>query len=142
MAPDRSVLFIRTGQVHDRYAENVLIRQRDKAVVPHGQGLIAEGLQGLGLELKPEKTGLAHTLIPEGGKAGCDFLGFEIRQHPASKYNAARGFKTLSKPSREAIKRHSPQLCSITDQHKAARQENLIGLLTAVCTCTHRLNSL
>ncbi len=115
-----------------RYADNVLILHRDKAVVQHCQRLMAEWLQGLGLELKPEKTGLAHTLVPEGGKAGFDFLGFEIRQHPASKYNAARGFKTLIKPSREAIKRHYAQLCSITDQNKAARQENLIGLLNPV----------
>src|SRR5712691_5007648 len=115
-----------------RYADNVLVLHRDKAVIQHCQRLVEEWLQDLGLELKREKPCRAHTLDPEGGKAGFDFLGLEIRQQPVSKYNAARGFKTLLKPRREAIKRHYAQLCSIIEQNQAARQETLIGLLNPV----------
>jgi len=41
---------------------------------------VTEWLQKLGLELHPKKTRIAHTLIPEDGKVGFDFLGFEVRQ--------------------------------------------------------------
>src|SRR5712691_10541093 len=115
-----------------KYADDFIILHRDKAVIQHCQQLVTEWLQDLGLELHPEKTRLAHTLEPEGGKVGFNFLGFEIRQYPVSRYNAKRGFKTLIKPSREAIKRHYAQLCEIIRNNQAARQENLIGQLNPV----------
>ncbi len=115
-----------------RYADNVVILHRDRAVIHHCQRLAEEWLRSIGLALHPEKTCIAHTLTPEDGKAGFDFLGFEVRQYPVSKYNAARGFKTLIKPSRDAIRRHYAQLCAIIGQNKAARQERLIGLLNPV----------
>jgi RNA-directed DNA polymerase len=115
-----------------KFADDFIILHRDKAVIQHCQRLAEEWLREIGLELKPEKTRIAHTLAPEGGKAGFDFLGFEIRQYPVSKYNAARGVKTLIKPSRDAIKRHYAHLCRIIEHNKAARQENLIGLLNPV----------
>ena len=93
---------------------------------------MTEWLQDLGLALHPQQTCLAHPLAPEGGKVGCDFLGFEIRQYPVSRDNAKRGFKTFSKPSREAIKRHYAQLCAIMGNTQGARQENLIGQLNPV----------
>ena len=57
-----------------------------------------------------------------------------MRQHRASKYNTARGrgFKTRITPSPEAVKRHWAQLSEIISRNKAARQVNLIGLLTPV----------
>jgi RNA-directed DNA polymerase len=114
------------------YADDFIILHRDKAAIEYCQHLVEEWLKDLGLALNPQKTRIAHTLHPEGGKAGFDFLGFEIRQYPVSKYNAAHGFKTLIKPSRDALKRHYAQLCTIIEQNKAARQENLIGLLNPV----------
>ncbi len=50
---------------------------------------------------------------------GFNFLGFEIRQYPVSRYNAKRGFKTLIKPSREAIKRHHAHLCEVIRNNQA-----------------------
>jgi RNA-directed DNA polymerase len=117
-----------------KYADDFLILHRDKAVIHRCQQLVAEWLRKLGLELHPTKTRTAHTLAPQGGKAGFDFLGFEIRQYPVSRHNAAGGFKTLIKPSRDAIKRHYAHLCEIIRNNRAARQDNLIGQLNPVIT--------
>jgi RNA-directed DNA polymerase len=38
--------------------------------------LTADWLAGMGLELSPSKTRIAHTLQPVGDEAGFDFLGF------------------------------------------------------------------
>ena len=45
----------------------------------------------MGLELKPSKTRLSHTLHNVGSeKAGFDFLGFNIRQYKAGKYTCGK----------------------------------------------------
>ncbi len=84
----------------------------------------------MGLELNPKKTRIAHTLLDEGG-AGFDFLGFSVRQYRVSRFNtrAGRGFKTLIKPSADAIKRHAKELAEWLSRNRAAKQENLIGFL-------------
>lgn len=86
-------------------------------------------LTEMGLELSPSKTRMAHPLQPEGGEAGFNVLGFQVRQYPASQNNTAQGhdFKTLIKPSKEAIKRHYRHLTETISRNKVARQENLIG---------------
>jgi RNA-directed DNA polymerase len=99
-----------------KYADDFIILHRDQAVIHQCQQLVTEWLQKLGLELHPTKTRLAHPLDPEGGKAGFDFLGFEIRQYPVSRHNAKGGCKTLIKASRDAIKRHYAHLCEIREQ--------------------------
>jgi RNA-directed DNA polymerase len=114
------------------YADDFLILHRDKAAIEQCQQLVTEWLQGLGLELHPKKTRIVHTLTPEDGKVGFDFLGFEVRQYPVSQYNAKQGFKTLIKPSRAAIKRHYARLCTIIRQNQAARQDQLIRQLNPV----------
>ncbi len=74
-------------------------------------------LNDIGLELKPSKTRIAHTLEKdksEDGIAGFNFLGYNIRQFPTGKYNSATkgskaygnietiGFKTLITPSKDS----------------------------------------
>jgi RNA-directed DNA polymerase len=115
-----------------RYGDDFVVLHRDKAVIEYCQRLAEEWLQGIGLELNRDKTRIAHTLEYKGGQAGFNFLGFEVRQHPVSRYNAKRGFKTLIKPSKDAIQRHGAQLSAIIARNKAARQTNLIGLLNPV----------
>jgi RNA-directed DNA polymerase len=124
-----------------RYADDFIILHRDHAVIQYCQQLVTEWLQQLGLELHPKKTRIAHTLTPEDGKAGFTFLGFEVRQYPVSQYNAKRGFKTLIKPSRTAIKRHYAQLCAIIRTNQAARQEHLIEQLNRVIVGWSRYHS-
>ena len=114
-----------------RYADDLVVLHRDKTAIEHCQQLTADWLAGMGLELSLSKTRIAHTLQPQGGEAGFNFLGFQVRQYPVSQYNTSqgRGFKTLIKPSKNAIKRHYRQLAETISHNKAARQENLIGLL-------------
>ena len=117
-----------------RYADDWLVLHRDRAVIEHCQRLAEKWLQEMGLELNLKKTRIAHTFYPEGGKIGFNFLGFEIRQYPVSRYNSrsGRGFKTLIKPSPEAIKSHYRQLAEMIRQDQAAPQERVIGRLNPV----------
>jgi RNA-directed DNA polymerase len=115
-----------------RYADDLILLHQDRAVIQHCQHLMTVWLQQLGLALHPEKTRIAHTLLPKGGKVGFNFLGFEVRQYPVSRYNAKRGFKTLIKPSRTAVKQHYTQLGTILRKHQAARQKDLIEQLNPV----------
>ena len=117
-----------------RYADDVVVLHRDKTAIEHCQRLAADWLADIGLELSPTKTRIAHTRHPEEGEAGFNFLGFQVRHYPASKDNTAqgRGFKTLIKPSKDAIKRHYRQLAETISRHKTARQENLIRQLNPI----------
>jgi RNA-directed DNA polymerase len=117
-----------------RYADDLVILHRDKTVIEQCQQLTAEWLTEMGLELSPSKTRITHTFQSEGGEKGFNFLGFQVRQYPVSQYNTCqrRGFKTLIKPSKDAIKHHYRQLADIICRHKTARQQNLIGQLNPV----------
>ncbi len=116
-----------------RYADDLVVLHRDKTSIEHCQRLTADWLADIGLELSPTKTRIAHTLQPEQGRTGFSFLGFEIRQYPASQYNTqGRGFKTLIKPGKEAIKRHYRQLAETINRYKARRQEQLIRQLNPI----------
>ena len=119
-----------------RYADDFIVLHRDRAVIEACRRLAEEWLKGIGLELNEKKTRIAHTLNQEGGVAGFDFLGFNVRQYRASKYNTSRGrgFKTLIKPGGAAVQRHWARLSEIISRNKAARQVNLIGLLNPAIT--------
>ncbi|AFZ15062.1 RNA-directed DNA polymerase (Reverse transcriptase) [Crinalium epipsammum PCC 9333] len=123
-----------------RYADDFVILHEDITVVKRCKEIISEWLMGMGLELKPSKTRLAHTLIEyEGQDAGFNFLGFNIRQYPAGKYNTGcntvgkpLGFKTLIKPSKEKIKIHYDRITEVIEQHKTATQAALIAHLNPI----------
>ena len=122
-----------------RYADDLVVMHENLAVIQRCQQIIAEWLKGMGLELKPSKTSITHTLEKYEGKVGFDFLGFNIRQHQvADKYSAkdsrgkVLGFKTLIKPSKEAIKRHVEKIGRIIEAHKSAPQGALIGKLNPI----------
>ncbi|MHC5722023.1 MAG: group II intron reverse transcriptase/maturase, partial [Nostoc sp.] len=90
-------------------------------------------LQGMGLELKPSKTRLAHTLNQyEQEKPGFDFLGFTIKQFPLGKYHSKQGFKTIITPSKQKQKVHYDQIASVIETHKAAPQAALISHLNPI----------
>jgi RNA-directed DNA polymerase len=122
-----------------RYADDFLVLHENLSVVEKCQEVIAEWLKGMGLELKPSKTRLTHTLNEyEEQKPGFDFLGFNIRQYPVGKYQSGKnngtllGFKTLIKPSKKKIKIHAESLRSVIKTHKAAPQEALISRLNPI----------
>jgi RNA-directed DNA polymerase len=87
----------------------------------------------MGLELKPAKTRLAHTLNPcEQQNPGFDFLGFTIQQFPVGKYHSKQGFKTIITPSKQKQKVHYDQIARVIEAHKAAPQAALISRLNPI----------
>lgn len=95
----------------------------------------------MGLELKPSKTRIAHTLNEHEGKVGFDFLGFNIRQHRVGKTHSGKtpgrkpqllGYKTIIKPSKAAIRRHLLKIRTVIRIHIATPQARLIGMLTPI----------
>lgn len=125
-----------------RYADDFVLLHEDKAVIERCRELISEWLKGIGLELKPEKTRLTHTLKPElseDGKAGFDFLSFHIQQYPVGKYRSTKnaagrilGFKTLITPSKKASKVHQEQVGRLIRKHRSSPQARLIKDLNPV----------
>ncbi len=123
-----------------RYADDFLIIHEDLNVIKNCQKIIEEWLFDIGLELNQEKTKIKHTFNEfEGQKPGFDFLGFNIRQYPAGKYQSGTnshgkilGFKTIIKPSKEKVLEHYHKLADIIDNHKAASQHVLIAKLAPV----------
>ena len=116
-----------------RYADDFVILHEDITVVQRCREIISEWLKGMGLELKPSKTRLAHTLVRfESEEPGFDFLGFNIRQYEVGKYQSKQGFKTLIAPSKKKQKKHYDQLAEIIDSHKAAPQSAVISRLNPI----------
>ncbi|MEA5538914.1 group II intron reverse transcriptase/maturase [Limnoraphis robusta Tam1] len=116
-----------------RYADDFVILHEDITVVQRCKEIISEWLQGMGLELKPSKTRLAHTLNQyEQEKPGFDFLGFTIQQFPVGKYHSKQGFKTIITPSKQKQKVHYDQIASVIKTHKAAPQAALISRLNPI----------
>src|SRR5918911_537184 len=59
-----------------RYADDFVVLHEDRAVLEQARQLAARWLASVGLELKPAKTRIGHTLLPIEGQTGFDFLGF------------------------------------------------------------------
>jgi RNA-directed DNA polymerase len=122
-----------------RYADDFVILHEDITVVQRCREIISEWLKGMGLELKPSKTRLAHTLNEyKGNTPGFNFLGFNIRQIPVGKYQSGKnngkllGFKTIITPSKEKQKIHYEQVANTTYAHRTATQKALIGKLNPI----------
>ncbi|WP_365670747.1 group II intron reverse transcriptase/maturase [Okeania sp. SIO3I5] len=114
-----------------RYADDFVILHKDIKVVLQAKAVIQEWLNQVGLELKPEKTKIVHTLEEyEGNKPGFDFLGFTIRQFKVK--STEQGFKTLIKPSSKSIKTHYRKLADMCDKLKTSTTKALIAKLNPV----------
>ncbi len=123
-----------------RYADDFVILHKDLTVVLGCQTIISDWLKDIGLELKPSKTRLAHTLnAVEDEKPGFNFLGFNIRQFSVGKYHSGKttqgellGFKTIITPSQEKVKEHYDKIADVISRHKAAPQSALIQHLNPI----------
>ena len=103
-----------------RYADDFVVIHKNLEIIQKCQELISEWLKDIGLELKPEKTRIAHTLISEqseDGIVGFDFLGYNIRQYPVGKYKSGTnsqgrilGFRTLITPNKQSCKKHQQSI--------------------------------
>ncbi|WP_363318929.1 group II intron reverse transcriptase/maturase [Microcoleus sp. CAWBG51] len=122
-----------------RYADDFVIIHKDIEVILACQKIIAEWLSDLGLELKPSKTKLTHTLNEYNGNVGFEFLGFHVQQHKVGNYRSAKnthgislGFKTLITPSKPKVKAHLAKIEEVIDTHKTAPQAALISRLNPI----------
>jgi Retron-type reverse transcriptase len=122
-----------------RYADDFVIVHEDLNVVKKCQEIIAEWLRDMGLELKPSKTKLTHTLNKLDGNVGFEFLGFHVQQYNSGTYRCAKntngtplGFNTLITPSKAKIKTHLVKIAKVIDTHKTTPQAALISKLNPI----------
>ncbi|MGL5131995.1 MAG: group II intron reverse transcriptase/maturase, partial [Planktothrix sp.] len=129
-----------------RYADDFVVISPHLEIIQQCQVVIEEWLKPIGLELKPAKTRICHTLreIEVNGekvKPGFDFLGWNFRQYPVGKHHSGKtggqnskllGFKTLIKPSKKSIKAHADKVKEVIKTHKTAPQYALIKQLNPV----------
>ena len=118
-----------------RYADDFVILHKDLNVILECKKIIENWLIDIGLELKPSKTRISHTLNEYEGNTGFDFLGFTIRQLPMGKHHDGKlnlGFKTMIKPSKDKIKAHIEKLGKVIDKHKSSPQIALINELNPI----------
>jgi RNA-directed DNA polymerase len=123
-----------------RYADDLVIIHPELKEVIKAKELLEKWLEPYGLKLKAEKTKIVHTLdTHEGQKPGFDFLGFNVRQHRASKGRGAKspdgsrlGYMTIITPSKESIRKFKTKLKEIVVRNYSGRQENLIRLLNPI----------
>ncbi|WP_333218043.1 MULTISPECIES: group II intron reverse transcriptase/maturase [unclassified Microcoleus] len=122
-----------------RYADDFVIIHKDIEVIIACQKIIADWLSDFGLELKPSKTKLTHTLNEYNGNVGFEFLGFHVQQHQVGNYRSAKntkgiplGFKTLITPSKLKIKAHLEKIGEVIDTHNTAPQAALISRLNPI----------
>jgi len=122
-----------------RYADDFVVLDEELQTIEQAKGIISAWLKNMGLELKPSKTHITHTLSPYQGKTGFDFLGWTVRQFPVGKthtgtdrWGNALGFKTIITPSKEAVKRHTQELKLLIRKNIHAPQGQLIKELNQV----------
>ena len=120
-----------------RYADDFVCIHENLEIVQTAQSLIATWLEKVGLEIKPEKTRLCHTLETfEGEHPGFDFLGFTVRQFKVGAHNSGKntnrtllGFKTVIKPSKKSTDRHYRTLRDAVRVLRGAPQKAVIRTL-------------
>jgi RNA-directed DNA polymerase len=124
-----------------RYANDLVVLHPDLKVIEAAKQTVSQWLDSMGLELKPSKTQITHTLNHHEGNVGFYFLGFHIRQYPVGKTHSGKtsgrypkllGYKTLIKPSEKAIQRHYQAIRAVIDANLATPQARLIGQLNPI----------
>jgi len=122
-----------------RYADDFLILHPEKEVLEKAAKAVENWLGNMGLFLNLKKTRITHTLTPYEGNVGFEFLGFTIRQFPCGNTHTGKnphgkplGFKTIIRPSDEAIKLHLLKIGRLVRKMRGAAQEALIRDLNPV----------
>lgn len=122
-----------------RYADDFVIIHPDLEALQRAKGIAAEWLKGMGLEMKPSKTRITHTLREIDGPAGFDFLGFNVRQYergmnrcPINGMRERLGFTPSIRPSMESQKRLLRKVRDILHRHRTAPQAAIVRLLNPI----------
>ncbi|BET31361.1 MULTISPECIES: group II intron reverse transcriptase/maturase [Wolbachia] len=113
------------------YADDFIVLHESEEIILKAKDLIEKWLKTVGLELKPSKTKISHTLRSiNGQRPGFDFLGFTIRQYPTKQNKMS--FKPIIKPSRDSIKRHAWTIKKKLREMRGAPQEAIIRDLNLI----------
>jgi RNA-directed DNA polymerase len=123
-----------------RYADDFVVFHPTEQGILKAKAVIETWIKDIGLEMKPSKTRITHTLREYQGMVGFDFLGWTVKQFPVGKTHTGKvnhlgqklGFKTIIKPSKEAEKRHIAELGKIIRKNQNASQGQLIRELNPV----------
>jgi len=122
-----------------RYADDFVILHPDLDALKQAEQVAAEWLKGMGLEMKPSKTRITHTLWEVEGNVGFDFLGFNFRQYPRGKNRCMKntngepvGFSTSVRPSSKSQKQFLRKVRDIVRRNQSSYQPKLIWLLNPV----------
>jgi RNA-directed DNA polymerase len=122
-----------------RYADDLVLLHSDLEKLKQAEQKLVDWLAEMGLSMNPKKTRITHTLTPYEGNVGFDFLGFAVRQFPVGKthtgkntYGKPLGFKTIIKPSKEAIRRHILTLNQRVKKLRSVPQWKLIKELNPI----------
>ncbi len=127
-----------------RYADDFVVLHDNLEVIIEAKEAINKWLANIGLEIKPSKTRICHTLNDitiEGEKqqAGFDFLGFNIKQYPVGKHQSSKDtlgrileLKLIISPNKESIKRHKEKLKQQIKAYRKAPQEALMKELNPI----------
>jgi RNA-directed DNA polymerase len=74
-----------------RYADDLVVFFPTREGIEKAKAVLETWLTDIGLEMKPSKTRIVHTLQAlEEEPPGFDFLGFEVRQYPVGKYRSGK----------------------------------------------------
>jgi RNA-directed DNA polymerase len=122
-----------------RYADDLVILHPRLEGVQKAKALLETWLHTMGLALKPSKTRITHTLQDYQGHVGFDFLGWTVRQFLVGKTHTGTnprgqplGFKTIIRPSKEAVKRQVADMKTVIERNRHASQEKPIHELNRV----------
>ena len=123
-----------------RYADDFVILHENLTVIEQCREILVKWLNEMGLELKPSKTRLAHTLYEhQTEEPGFDFLGFNVRQRSVGKYNSGLntkkeilGFKTIITPSKKSVRNHYEKVSNTIKRHLPVPQLGLIRHLNPI----------
>ncbi len=112
------------------YADDFVVIHESEEIILKAKELIESWLKTVGLELKPSKTRISHTLkFSNGQKPGFDFLGFTIRQYPVKN---KKGYKLLIKPSRNSVKQHTLVIKHKLRKMRGESQEAVISNINPI----------
>lgn len=117
-----------------RYADDFVVLCESEQDARQSQQDLTSWLKTRGLELSPEKTRVVHL------DDGFDFLGFNVRRYAVQTKDTTKkrllspGYKVLTKPSKEAVKRFKKAVKEIFMTLKGAPVDTLIMRLNALIT--------
>ncbi|MGK7881496.1 MAG: group II intron reverse transcriptase/maturase [Crocosphaera sp.] len=123
-----------------RYADDFVIIHEDLNTINEAKTAIERWLNNMGLELKPSKTRICHTMEPlKEEKPGFNFLGFHFKHHKAGINHSAKntngkvlGTKFIISPSESKIREQYRKLKEIVDKHSSSPQYVLINHLNRI----------